>query len=120
LIYIFAVFSGNLDWDALLPFLGEGIRPVLEAVPEHIGFPYGEMVLFLVLFHLVEKQQLLRKTVFLAVGLSTALLIISLLVMMTILGLCLSPRFIVDSHFYKEKEIVLEMKGVLLCQTFRQ
>jgi spore germination protein KB len=86
LIYIFALFSGQFDFGELQPVLGEGVQPVIEALPEVIGFPYGEMVVFLMFWHFVDKPQQLRKTAFLAVGLSTVLFIISLVFMISILG----------------------------------
>ncbi len=46
LIYIFAIFSGQFQMDAIQPVLGEGLRPVLEEMPLVIGFPFGEMVVF--------------------------------------------------------------------------
>ncbi|WP_332634465.1 GerAB/ArcD/ProY family transporter [Halalkalibacter flavus] len=85
-IYIFAAFSGHFDLEALQPILGEGIRPVLDELLHVVGFPFGEMVVFLTFWHFVDKHQMLRKTAFLAVGTSTVLLTISLIVMISVLG----------------------------------
>ncbi|MFC0559443.1 GerAB/ArcD/ProY family transporter [Halalkalibacter alkalisediminis] len=85
-IYIFTLFSGQFDFDALRPVLGNGFQPVLESLAYTVGFPFGEMVVFLMFLHLAETKQLIRKTVFLAVGLSTVLLMISLIIMISVLG----------------------------------
>jgi spore germination protein KB len=86
LIYIFAIFSGQYNFEELKPVLGEGIRPILNELPHITGFPFGEIVVFIILWHFVDNPQLLRKTAFLAVGVSTVLLTISLVVMISVLG----------------------------------
>ncbi|WP_227937546.1 GerAB/ArcD/ProY family transporter [Alkalihalobacillus deserti] len=86
IIYILTLFSGQFDFDALKPVLGNGIQPVLEELPISIGFPFGEIVLFLMFWHFVQDQKFIRRNAFFAVGLSALLLIISLIVMISVLG----------------------------------
>ncbi|WP_209121595.1 GerAB/ArcD/ProY family transporter [Alkalihalobacillus sp. BA299] len=85
-IYILTLFSGQFDFSALRPVLGNGIQPILSELHTVIAFPFGEMVVFLMFWHYVNKPQLLRKTAFFAVGLGAVLLTISLIVMISVLG----------------------------------
>ncbi|WP_209121596.1 GerAB/ArcD/ProY family transporter [Alkalihalobacillus sp. BA299] len=87
-IFILALFSGQFDFDALRPVLGNGIKPVIQELLKVrvLSFPFGEMVVFMMFWHYVKNQQTLRKTAFLAVCLSALLLIISLIEMIAILG----------------------------------
>ncbi|RKL66958.1 spore gernimation protein GerK [Salipaludibacillus neizhouensis] len=72
--------------DSLRPVLGDGLKPVLGELPTVIAFPFGEMVVFLMFWHYVKDQKSIRKMTFLAVSLSTLLLISSLIVMIGVLG----------------------------------
>ncbi|MFC0559442.1 GerAB/ArcD/ProY family transporter [Halalkalibacter alkalisediminis] len=85
-VFILALFSGQFDFDALYPTLANGVQPILEELPRVIAFPFGEMVVFLMFWHYVKDQDKIRKTTFLAVGLSACLLMISLIVMLSVLG----------------------------------
>jgi spore germination protein KB len=86
IIYFLTLFTGQMDFDALRPVLGGGIQPILGELHTVIAFPFGEMVVFLMFWHYIEDQNLIRKTTFFAVGLSALLLMISLIVMVTVLG----------------------------------
>jgi len=85
-IFILALFSGQFDFDALYPTLANGLQPILRELPTAIAFPFGEMVVFLMFWHYVKDQEKIRKTTFLALGLSVFLLLNSLIVMLSILG----------------------------------
>jgi spore germination protein KB len=86
-IYIFTMFSGQFDISALLPVLGKGIQPILgKTLLDVVVFPFGELVVFIMFWHFVNKQELIRKTSFLAMGLSTFLIIFSLIVILSVLG----------------------------------
>jgi spore germination protein KB len=86
IIYFLTLFTGQMDFDALRPVLGGGIQPILGELHTVIAFPFGEMVVFLMFWHYIKDQNLIRKTTFFAVGLSTLLLLISLIVMVSTLG----------------------------------
>jgi spore germination protein KB len=86
-IYIFAMFSGQFDISALLPVMGNGLEPVLgKTLLDVVLFPFGELVVFIMFWHYVNKQELIRKTSFFAVGLSTFFIIFSLIVILSVLG----------------------------------
>ncbi len=86
LIYFFALFSGEFDFSALQPVLGNGFRPIIEESYTVIAFPFGEMVVFLMFWHYVKEHQVIRKTAVLAVGFSSLLLTLSLIVIISVLG----------------------------------
>jgi len=86
MIFIFTLFSGQFDIDAFLPVLGNGMQPVLQELPNTIGFPFAEGVVFIVFWHLLDKPQFIRRTAFLAVGLSTLLIMMSVISMIAVLG----------------------------------
>ncbi|UOQ49343.1 spore germination protein [Gracilibacillus caseinilyticus] len=85
-VFVFNLFSGEFEFSNLEPVLGEGVLPVLKELPIVIAFPFGEMVVFLMMWHLVEKKENIRKTAFLAVATSTILLLTSTLVIICVLG----------------------------------
>ncbi|MDT8860775.1 spore germination protein [Alkalihalobacillus sp. MEB130] len=85
-IYIFTLLSGEFDFTALQPVLGNGFQPVLEEAVKHIGFPFGELILFLMFWHYIENKQKIRKMALLAVGFSIVMLLLSLIAMISVLG----------------------------------
>jgi spore germination protein KB len=86
-IYIFTMFSGQFDISTLQPILGNGIEPLIgNTLLDVVAFPFGELVVFIMFWHFVNKQELIRKTSFLALGLSTFLIIFSLIVILAVLG----------------------------------
>lgn len=60
------------------PFLEHGIMPVLEAVQILIGFPVGELVIFLMIFpHLNNKKELIKSALLAVFVIGTTFLIIN-------------------------------------------
>lgn len=86
LTFIVNLFSETFELDNLLPVLENGIKPILEELPNVITFPYGEMVVFLMFWHHLKDKNAIRKTTFLAVGFSAVLLIFNLIIMVAVLG----------------------------------
>ncbi|WP_431803148.1 GerAB/ArcD/ProY family transporter [Halobacillus andaensis] len=84
--FLFMIFSGNFEIGNLRPILEEGWKPILSEVPRVIGFPYGEMIVFLMFWHYVRDQKYIRKAAYLALGVSTLLLFLSLIVIISVLG----------------------------------
>ena len=85
-IYIITLFSGNFDITELLPVLGNGMSQIMPELYRVIAFPYGEMVVFLMYWHYVDEQNMIRKTAFTAVILSTILIDLTLIVIISVLG----------------------------------
>ncbi|MGO4887549.1 GerAB/ArcD/ProY family transporter [Anaerobacillus sp. MEB173] len=86
IIYILTLFAGLADFSTIRPILGNGLKPILGELHTVIAFPFGEMVVFLMFWHYIENQKLILKTAFLAVGLSGFLLMISLVLIVSTLG----------------------------------
>ncbi|MGN8646829.1 GerAB/ArcD/ProY family transporter [Gracilibacillus sp. HCP3S3_G5_1] len=84
--YFLNMISGEFEIGNLLPILGEGIEPILTEIPRVVAFPFGEMVVFLAIWHYVNKQEYIRKTTFIAVTVSTFLLLIAQIVFIAVLG----------------------------------
>ena len=84
--FIVNSFSDTFELDNLLPILGDGIKPVLVEVHYVVAFPFGEMVVFLMFWHYVNKPTLIRKTTIVAVSLATILIIMNVIVMLAVLG----------------------------------
>ncbi|MBM7654944.1 GerAB/ArcD/ProY family transporter [Neobacillus cucumis] len=86
-IFVFTMFSGQFDINEILPILGNGIKPLLgKTLFDVVFFPFGELVVFIMFWHFVNKQEGIRKITFIAVALSTFLIIFSLIIMLSILG----------------------------------
>jgi len=67
---VFCIISLSLitvsDFTAFLPFLENGITPVLNAALSFITFPFGETVVFLMLFPHLNKKEKLKKVILLS------------------------------------------------------
>lgn len=65
------------DFTAFLPFLENGITPVLKSAFSIISFPFGEAVAFLMVFPILYKEEKLKKVVFSAtiVAIATVLIV---------------------------------------------
>jgi len=85
-IYIITLFSGNFEIEAILPVLGNGMSPVLSELYFVIAFPYGEMVVFLMYWHYVDQQQVIKKTAFSAILFSTVAILFTLIAIISVLG----------------------------------
>ncbi|MFC4386287.1 GerAB/ArcD/ProY family transporter [Gracilibacillus marinus] len=89
LIYSFNFFTGELDMSNLLPILGDGIVPILHQLPTVIAFPFGESVVFLMLWHYVTYQRDMRKISIIGMTIAAILLLLSIIIIIGVLG----PRF---------------------------
>jgi spore germination protein KB len=86
IIFILASLSEGFDMTEMLPILGEGYKPIFEEWRVSVGFPYGEVVVFLTFWHYVDKHEHIRKVTFWALGVSTFFVVLSLIVMISMLG----------------------------------
>lgn len=86
-IYILSIGAGIIDLRNLTPVLGNGIQPILKAsYPDVVVFPFGESVLFLLYWSYVNTKQDIRKTSFLALGLSGLIITCSIVFIISGLG----------------------------------
>ncbi|TLS37103.1 GerAB/ArcD/ProY family transporter [Pseudalkalibacillus caeni] len=100
LLYLFAitgfiliVASGLIDITHLKPVLEEGILPVLKVVvTETIYVPFGEMIVFTMIFPYLNNPKVARKIGISAIALSGINLTIVMAVNITVLGVDLTKR----------------------------
>ncbi len=85
-IFIFIAFSDEIKIERLFPVLENGIIPVVKTTPQIVNFPFGEMNVFLMYWCYVNDKQTIRKTSMLAMGISGFVLMLSLISMITVLG----------------------------------
>ncbi len=85
--YVMISISGQVNLRELTPVLASGLKPVLNtAFPLVVTFPFGEMVVFLMYWCYADSKQAIRRTSFLAVGISGLLLIVSVIIIISVLG----------------------------------
>ncbi|WP_054972795.1 endospore germination permease [Paenibacillus sp. A3] len=85
--YILVASSGEAEWSQLLPVLGHGFKPVIKAaVPTIVNFPFGEMVVFFMYWHFASTKFSIKPPSFWAVGISGLMLSISLVAIISVLG----------------------------------
>ena len=98
IIIVFFLLVGLFDAENLKPVLEEGLQPVVSASFSLIAFPFGEAVVFLMLFPFVNKQKKVCKTSifsYLFVGFFLLLVIIRNLM---VLGADMAVRDVFPSH----------------------
>ncbi|AKL96831.1 spore germination protein KB [Clostridium aceticum] len=76
----------HFDFANLRPFLGRGLSPVFSASFSVLTFPFGETVVFMMLFPYVNQQKKLKKTFIFSFLLAGALLLMGVFRDITILG----------------------------------
>lgn len=81
-----------IDVTNFQPILEYGMKPVLQASFELITFPFGEAVLFLMIFPFVNKKEKLLKSSFISITFVGVILIIISSATTTILGQEISER----------------------------
>ncbi|MFT9486851.1 MAG: GerAB/ArcD/ProY family transporter [Tepidibacillus sp.] len=62
-ITVFLYFSKVIEWDRLLPFLGDGWKSILTtAFPLTFTFPFGEMIVFTMILPNLNQKKMALKT----------------------------------------------------------
>ncbi|WP_235991829.1 GerAB/ArcD/ProY family transporter [Metabacillus schmidteae] len=84
--YFLASISGALDLQEILPVLENGIKPVLKEVLPVVNFPFGESVVFLLYWHMINKKESIRKIALLVICITGVILILTNLMIITMLG----------------------------------
>ncbi|MCA1054419.1 spore germination protein [Rossellomorea aquimaris] len=89
ILWLLGFFSEEFDAVYLLPLFSQGFGPIKKMIfPTGLTFPYGELVVFMVIFPLVNKKQTIQKVVWLPI------IIAGLIVMITmelIIGILHAP-----------------------------
>lgn len=73
-LFLGVVLIGRFEWINALPFLENGIMPVLKTGFGVLSFPFGETVVFLMIFPALNEKEKLLKTTFIALGIIGAVI----------------------------------------------
>lgn len=86
-IIVLIPFTGLLHMEFLFPVLENGLAPVVEAaIPEIMSFPFGQTVLFLVLFKIITDKRKLRRWIIIVYWLTALFLIVMNQLTVLVLG----------------------------------
>jgi len=91
-IFIFSVLAITMilipqfDFTNLFPFLEHGIKPVLKAGLNTVAFPFGELVLLLVIASVAKESVNIKKAAYSAVALGGFLIFVTILRDIMVLG----------------------------------
>lgn len=73
--FLFLSLIPVYDISNFSPFLGQGIKPVLKTAFSIVTFPFGETVLFLMIFPYLNKKENIFKTAYLSILIAGLILI---------------------------------------------
>lgn len=77
MLMLLASVSEEFDLHRLTPVLPDGFGAVLKEIfPLHVTFPYGELIVFTLIFPLIQKHEQLRKRAWIPVAAGSAILIL--------------------------------------------
>lgn len=92
---VLSVISQHFDITQLQPILGNGMTPILKALPQVTIFPFGEIVVFLFLWKFVAEKKSIRFTSFLAFSLAGIIIMLSQITIISVLGTGLAANSVV-------------------------
>jgi spore germination protein KB len=91
--FILIVFSGLIDMNNLKPILEQGIFPIARVVfTQTLYFPFGEAVVFSMIFPYITKRKSVKKIGLFAIMLSGINLTITMAINIGVLGVDLASR----------------------------
>jgi spore germination protein KB len=87
IVYVLIYASGEVEFENLKPFLGEGLKPVIKAAYPNVAiFPFGEIFVFSMYWCYAKDAKFVRKTTLLVAITSGILLSLSLTMDIAVLG----------------------------------
>ncbi|WZL74192.1 endospore germination permease [Clostridiaceae bacterium 35-E11] len=95
ILFLFFVFIGLYDWNHLFPILGQGWMPVIKESFHVLGFPFGDAVVFLMVFPALNRQKKMLKATYIALTIAGLILLSTVLRSLLILG----PQLLVRTVF---------------------
>jgi spore germination protein KB len=91
--FILILFSGLIDVNNLKPILEQGILPVVRVVyTQTLYFPFGEVIVFSMIFPYIANKKKAKKVGLFAIGLSGINLAITMAINIGVLGVDLTAR----------------------------
>ena len=94
IILLFFIMFPLYDLNNLKPFLAKGIKPVIRSSFSLLAFPFGEIVLFLMIFPYLNNKKVLFKTSFLSYFFIGFFLFIIIISNLMILGPDMYSRYL--------------------------
>ncbi len=86
-ILVLTPFTGLIHFEFLFPVLENGITPIIKAaIPEIMSFPFGQTVLFLVLFKIVTDKRKLKRSIIIVYWITALFLVVINEVTVLVLG----------------------------------
>lgn len=85
-LIIFFILMPHFDWTNFKPFMQGGLSTIGNATFSVIAFPFGETVVFLMLFPYVKQQKKLKNTYLLSLLLSGSLLFLGIIRDIAVIG----------------------------------
>jgi spore germination protein KB len=87
LIWVLLISVKGFDVNNLTPILANGVKPVLkEAFPSAINFPFGETIIFMMIFPFLNNKKNIKKIGISAILIGGILLMVNSIMMMSVLG----------------------------------
>jgi len=110
--FLLAIFTSDVfKTENLIPVLAEGVPGIAQDVVRTTFFPYGELVVFLMLFpYIAPKKTGILKRSYIAITISVLLMIVIDLTTVALIGATLTSNF--EYSFYNAMQLV-GMKGFL-------
>lgn len=90
--FILISISGSMHISNLQPVLEEGLRPVLKTAFTTLYFPFGEIIVFTMIFPFLNKPEKVMKTGLYGLGLSGVILALIMTINISVLGVSLLSR----------------------------
>lgn len=103
----------HMKFSNLLPFLEDGLKPILDASLSVLTFPFGETVVFLMLFPYLNDGKKLKRNFIISFLLAGGLLLIAVFREITILGELGIERKIFPPHLSTKKIEVLNFDPLI-------
>lgn len=75
----FALISPGVDLGNLFPLGASGLIPILEATRNNLSFPMGELIVFAMFFHRIEKPKNLRNDLIKGTVFAVSILLITII-----------------------------------------
>ncbi|RSK25948.1 spore gernimation protein KC [Bacillus sp. HMF5848] len=92
-ISVSIVFTGEFSFDRIKPILPEGVGPIIKAIfPQLITFPFGELIVFMLLLPYVTKQKEARWASAIGVAIGGFVLVLSTFTEIATLGPVIRER----------------------------
>ncbi|WP_342415859.1 GerAB/ArcD/ProY family transporter [Paenibacillus sp. FSL R10-2782] len=123
------ILSGSIHLEELMPVMNEGFKPILHAViREHLAFPYGEMICFMMFIPCVRKPSQITRAGYVGILVGGIVLVEAAILNVTVLGADITERSIfpllstfanVQLSEYVQRPDVIILMSVIIGDFFK-